>query len=94
MSEASAATLHLSYPQYAAQPAIVPGSISSLAPNGIPWYLSVGNQVTNGASSYHSLQLSLSKRLTHGLYFTLAYTYSHALDDFSGYESATDREQP
>ncbi|MGC2546408.1 MAG: carboxypeptidase regulatory-like domain-containing protein [Silvibacterium sp.] len=87
--QASAATLHLSYPQYAAQPAIVPGSISSLAPNGIPWYLSVGNQVTNGASSYHSLQLSLSKRLTHGLYFTLAYTYSHALDDFSGYESAT-----
>ena len=25
---------------------------------------------------------------SHGLYFTLSYTYSHALDDYSGYESS------
>lgn len=91
---ASAPLLHLNYPQYSAQPAIVPGSISTSAPNGIPWYLSVGDQVTNGASSYHSLQLSLAKHLSHGLYFTLAYTYSHALDNFSGYESSSGTSTP
>ena len=83
------ANIHLDYPQYTAQPAIYPGSISATAPNGIPWYVSVGNQVTDGASSYHSLQASLEKQTSHGLYFTLAYTYSHALDNFSGYESAS-----
>jgi hypothetical protein len=85
---ASGYQISLSYPQYKAQPAIVPGSISALAPNGIPWYLSVGNQLSNGASSYHALQVSLAKQLSHGLYFTLAYTYSHALDNGSGYESS------
>jgi hypothetical protein len=80
--------ISLGYPQYKAQPAIVPGSVSALAPNGLPWYLSVGNQLSNGASSYHSLQVSLAKQLSHGLYFTLAYTYSHAMDNGSGYESS------
>jgi hypothetical protein len=35
------------------------------------------------------LQASLIKAPSHGLSFTLAYTWSHALDDGSGYESAT-----
>jgi hypothetical protein len=78
--------LHALYPQYAAQPA--------LSPNGTPWYLSVGNQLSNGSSSYHSLQMSLSKQTSHGLYFTLAYTYSHALDNGSGYESASNTSSP
>ena len=91
---ASGYQLSLFYPQYKAQPAIVPGSVSPLAPNGIPWYLSVGNQLSNGASSYHSLQMSLAKQLSHGLYFTLAYTYSHALDNGSGYESSYDLGAP
>lgn len=89
------ARLHLDYPQYAAQPAIVPGSVDPVfAPAGIPWYLSVGNQLSNGASSYHSLQASLAKQLSHGLYFTLAYTYSHALDNSSGYESSSATSSP
>lgn len=78
--------LHLDFPQYAAQPAV--------APNGSPWYLSVGDQLTNGSSSYHSLQLSLEKQTSHGLYFTLAYTYSHALDNDSGYESSSGTGSP
>jgi hypothetical protein len=82
----SGALLHYLYPQYAAQPA--------LSPNGTPWYLSVGNQLSNGASSYHSLQLSLNKQFAHGLYFTLAYTYSHALDNGSGYESSYGNSSP
>lgn len=74
------AAVHLFYPQYTAQPATTQA--------GIPWYLSVAQQASTGASSYHSLQASLQQQLSHGLYFTLAYTYSHALDDYSGYESS------
>ncbi len=72
--------IHLFYPQYTAQPATTS--------TGIPWYLSVAQQASTGASSYHSLQVSLQQQVSHGLYFTLAYTYSHALDNYSGYESS------
>jgi hypothetical protein len=77
-------------PQYAAQPAIVPGTAGGgLGGNGIPWYLSVGDQNSEGSSNYNSFQASLIKAPSHGFQFTAAYTYSHALDDGSGYESAT-----
>lgn len=72
--------IHLLFPQYTAQPATTP--------DGIPWYLSVAQQASTGSSSYHSLQVSLQQQLSHGLYLTLAYTYSHSLDDYSGYESS------
>jgi hypothetical protein len=74
-------SVHLYFPQYTAQPA--------LAAPGTPWYLSVGEQNSEGASNYNSLQASLIKAMDHGLQFSLAYTYSHALDDGSGYESNT-----
>ena len=45
-------------------------------------------QTTDGISHYDSLQASLTKRTTHGLFFTLAYTYSHGLDNGSGLESS------
>jgi hypothetical protein len=84
--------IHLFYPQYTADPVIVPGTgggaIASL-PNGLPWYTSIGAQNTEGTSNYNSLQASLIKAPSHGLQFTLGYTYSHALDDGSGYESQT-----
>ena len=84
--------IHLYFPQYTAQPAIVAGTgggaIPSL-PNGLPWYTSVGQQYTQGTSNYNSLQAQLIKALDHGLYFSVAYTYSHSLDDGSGYESNT-----
>jgi hypothetical protein len=39
------------------------------------------NQATNaGASSYHSLQVNLRRRLTNGLLFGIAYTWSKSLD--------------
>lgn len=56
--------------------------------NGIPYYLSVGRQYTDGSSNYNSLQVQLVKNTTHGLYFNLAYTYSHGLDNASGLESS------
>jgi hypothetical protein len=56
-------------------------------PNGLPWYHSVARQTTEGSSNYNSLQVSLIKARSHGLYFTASYTYSHSLDNGSGYES-------
>jgi hypothetical protein len=76
------------FPQYGASGALVPGNPTGLE-NGTPWYLSVARQNTEGSSNYNSLQISLIKARTHGLYFTASYTYSHALDDGSGYESST-----
>ncbi|MFZ0663521.1 MAG: carboxypeptidase-like regulatory domain-containing protein [Acidobacteriaceae bacterium] len=76
------------FPQFSAAPALVPGNPTGL-PNGTPWYLSVARQNTQGSSNYNSLQVSLIKARTHGLYATVSYTYSHALDDGSGYESTT-----
>jgi len=60
--------------------------------SGYPYYLSIADQTTEGNSNYNSLQASLIKAPSHGLQFTAAYTYSHALDDGSGYESSTGSE--
>jgi hypothetical protein len=79
----------LFFPGQKLQPAVVPGSqIPGVFPNGLPYYLSIGGMHTSGASSYNSLQVSLMKAPTRGLYFTLAYTYSHALDNASSLEDS------
>jgi len=72
---------HVNFPQYTSQPALNPQ-------NGAAWYASVGTQGTEGASNYNSAQVSIIKAPTHGLSFTVAYTYSKALDNSSGLESA------
>jgi hypothetical protein len=47
-------------------------------------YLNFINQTSNDAhSNYHSLQTTLTKRLSHGLNFTAGYTYGHGLDNGS-----------
>jgi len=38
---------------------------------------------SNTSSNYNSLQVSLEKRMTHGLMFQASYTYAHALDNAS-----------
>ena len=87
---ADAQNIHLDYPQYTAQPTIVPGTATEgSAGTGIPWYLSVAEQNTEGSSNYNAFQASLIKAPSHGLQFTVAYTWSHALDNFSGYESGS-----
>jgi hypothetical protein len=40
-------------------------------------------------SSYNSLQASVTKRFSYGLQFLAAYTYSHAIDDYSGDATGT-----
>lgn len=79
----------LLFPGEKLQPGTVPGTnIPGVFPNGLPYYLSIGGMHTSGSSSYDSLQVSLAKAPTHGLYFNLAYTYSHALDNASGLEDS------
>ena len=47
-------------------------------------YLQIINEQTNaGHSIYNSLQATLTKRLSHGLDFTVGYTYGHGLDNGS-----------
>jgi hypothetical protein len=74
-----AAQQHLDFPENTAQP---------VTTGGVPDYKDVGAQGTEGSSNYNSLQTSLVNNTRHGLYFSLAYTYSHALDDDSGLTSS------
>ena len=83
-----AASVHTYFPQFTADPQLNPADPYGL-PNGTPWYTSVARQNTEGASNYNALQIQLTKAQTHGLYATFAYTYSHGLDNGSGYESTT-----
>ncbi len=71
----SRSTQHVKYPSHALY---APGNI----------FASVGTQATDGVSSYNSLQVSLQKRLSHGLAFQASYTYSHSIDDTSGFENS------
>ena len=73
------AAVHLFFPQYTAEPVTFAGA---------PAYLSMGTLGTDGGSNYNALQVSVNNNLWHGLFFTFAYTYSHALDDASGLESS------
>jgi len=61
-------------------------SHSLYAPGNI--FESVGVQGSQGVSNYNSLQIQLQKRLAHGLMFQAAYTWSHSIDDTSGYEGS------
>ena len=70
-------TQHFQYPTHS----VLPGNI----------FGSDGQQSSDGSSNYNSLQASLHKDPTHGLSFLAAYTYSHALDNDSGYENSYGR---
>ena len=79
----------LYFPGNKLQTATVSGMrIPGVFPNGEPDYLSIGGMHTSGTSNYSALQASLTKAPTHGLYFALAYTYSHALDNASSLEDS------
>jgi hypothetical protein len=41
-------------------------------------------QLPNQRSNYNALQTTLTERLSHGLQFSLGYTFAHALDESSG----------
>ncbi len=54
--------------------------------NGVPVFTGVFAQDTIASSSYNSLQVSLDKRLAHGLQLNAAYTYSKSIDEASTFE--------
>ena len=81
--------IHEYFPQFTSAGSLLNASNPLGLPNGTPWYTSVARQNTEGTSNYNSLQISMIKARTHGLYVSASYTYSHALDDGSGYESVT-----
>ena len=71
------ANQHVLYPSHALY---APGDV----------FGSVGVQASSGVSSYHStFKLVFTKRLSNGLSFLAAYTWSHSIDDTSGYENSS-----
>ena len=56
-----------------------PGDIQSRRP--LPQYGSFNNLVDIGNSNYHSLQLKVNKRVSHGLSFLSAFTFSKSIND-------------
>jgi outer membrane receptor protein involved in Fe transport len=54
-----------------------------MSPNGLTYLM------TNTDSRYNSLQVSVTKRLSHGLQFLASYTYSRSIDDSSGSTGST-----
>jgi hypothetical protein len=65
---------HLLFPDHS----LVDGSI----------FGSVGTQHTDGNSSYHALQANVTKGMTHGLQLIASYTWSHTIDNGSGFENS------
>lgn len=55
-------------------------------PDGVPVFSSIFAQDTVAHSNYHSLQVLVEKRFSHGLQFTGAYTWSKSIDNASSFE--------
>jgi hypothetical protein len=65
---------HLLFPTHS----IYPGDI----------FGSIGTQSTEGNSTYNALQVSINKGLSHGFGMLANFTWSHAIDDGSGFEDS------
>jgi hypothetical protein len=52
-------------------------------------FASVYNDQSTGISNYNAFQATFDKRMSHGLSFYAAYTWSHAMDNGSGFENST-----
>lgn len=69
----------------AGAPGLLSPGLSSLAVQGF----GVHEMQSSSNSNYNSLQATLTKRMSNGLQFLTAYTYSHSLDDYSGDPTGT-----
>jgi len=49
---------------------------------------SVGTQFTDGTSNYSAFQANVTKGLSHGLQLITSYTWSHSIDNGSGFENS------
>jgi hypothetical protein len=77
--------LNQAFAPVAFEPGPLSPGLSSLAVQGFGVHLMQSSSV----SSYNSLQASVTKRMSHGLQFLAAYTYSHWLDEYSGDPTGT-----
>ncbi len=64
-----------------------PGTVANNQPYTA--YASISGWAPLGISNYNALQLTAEDRLSHGLYFLAAYTYSRSLDDGAGGNSSS-----
>lgn len=67
-----------------------PATGAGCPPDGIPVFSSIFAQDEVANSSYNSLQVSVEKKLSHGLEFLSAYTFSKSIDNASSLESLLD----
>jgi hypothetical protein len=55
--------------------------------DGVPVFSSIFSQDTIANSNYNSMQVSLEKRMSRGLQFQVAYTWSKSIDNASSFEN-------
>ncbi|HKD81788.1 MAG TPA: carboxypeptidase regulatory-like domain-containing protein [Candidatus Angelobacter sp.] len=55
---------------------------------GDPAFGSWGTQFTDGTSDYNSMQINITKGMTHGLQLITSYTWSRSIDNGSGFENS------
>jgi hypothetical protein len=59
-------------------------------PEGVESFIpSAQFQTTDGTSNYNSFQANVTKALSHGLQLISSYTWSHSIDNGSGFENTT-----
>ncbi|HTM51643.1 MAG TPA: TonB-dependent receptor [Bryobacteraceae bacterium] len=61
------------------QPAPGPGAVNPRRP--FPRFSAINEVSSSGSSTYHALQATAEKRVSHGLSFLLSYTWAHGLSD-------------
>jgi hypothetical protein len=66
---------------HANQLSLVPSSGNPQLLRPFPQYLGINGDTYNASSIYHSLQLSLNKRFSHGLSYGVNFTWSKMLDE-------------
>jgi Carboxypeptidase regulatory-like domain len=74
----------------ASQSNLYPGhtAFGFVDPNtGSTAFTGIGTVTSGSASNYNSLQASVQKSTTHGLFLQISYTYSHSLDNSSSFEN-------
>jgi Carboxypeptidase regulatory-like domain len=54
----------------------------------VPIYGPIDTLFSGANGSYNALEASVDKRMSHNLQFLVSYTYSHSIDDASGFENS------
>ena len=68
-------------------PSSYPGGLGSNPAQCFPYLGQIEVQFPNEISNYNAMQATLTERVSHGLQFTLGYTFSHALDEAQAFRT-------